>query len=180
MKFTFLPGIQSIKRGTTVMCCVCRMLPGQDQDAGDRVGRGAEQRRAFERSHHAQSRSGPTEPLHRVMLFCRVLSLTCALFAFQVDQLRSELMQERSARHDLEMDKSAIERQVRVNKKTNKKKMVAPDLWSFPPTSAYPAQVKELKSRVADMEGQTRPSAGIAVLESKIQELEERLRSEER
>lgn len=111
------------------------------------------------------------------MLFCRVLSLTCALFAFQVDQLRSELMQERSARHDLEMDKSAIERQVRVNKK---KKMVAPDLWSFPPTSAYPAQVKELKSRVADMEGQTRPSAGIAVLESKIQELEERLRSEER
>ncbi|XP_077404610.1 cingulin isoform X2 [Vanacampus margaritifer] len=69
----------------------------------------------------------------------------------QVDQLRSELMQERSARHDLEMDKSAIDR-----------------------------QVKELKSRVADMEGQSRPSAGIAVLESKIQELEERLRSEER
>lgn len=30
----------------------------------------------------------------------------------QVDQLRSELMQERSARHDLEMDKSALERQV--------------------------------------------------------------------
>nr|XP_057902404.1 cingulin isoform X2 [Doryrhamphus excisus] len=69
----------------------------------------------------------------------------------QVDQLRSELMQERSARHDLEMDKSAIDR-----------------------------QVKELRSRVADMEGQTRPSAGITLLESKIQELEERLRSEER
>ncbi|XP_035476782.2 cingulin isoform X1 [Scophthalmus maximus] len=69
----------------------------------------------------------------------------------QVDQLRSELMQERSARHDLEMDKSAIER-----------------------------QLKELKSRVADMEGQTRPSAGIPLLEIKIQELEERLRSEER
>ncbi|KAM9340015.1 cingulin [Symphorus nematophorus] len=69
----------------------------------------------------------------------------------QVDQLRSELMQERSARHDLEMDKSALER-----------------------------QMKELKSRVADMEGQTRPSAGIALLENKIQELEERLRSEER
>lgn len=30
----------------------------------------------------------------------------------QVDQLRSELMQERSARHDLEMDKSALDRQV--------------------------------------------------------------------
>lgn len=30
----------------------------------------------------------------------------------QVDQLRSELMQERSERHDLEMDKSALERQV--------------------------------------------------------------------
>lgn len=69
----------------------------------------------------------------------------------QVDQLRSELMQERSARHDLEMDKSALER-----------------------------QVKELKSRMADMEGQPRPSAGISLLESKIQELEERLRSEER
>nr|XP_043908851.1 cingulin isoform X2 [Solea senegalensis] len=69
----------------------------------------------------------------------------------QVDQLRSDLMQERSARHDLEMDKSAFER-----------------------------QVKELRSRVADMEGQTRPSAGITLLESKIQELEERLRSEER
>ncbi|XP_037549243.1 cingulin isoform X2 [Nematolebias whitei] len=69
----------------------------------------------------------------------------------QVDQLRSELMQERSARHDLEMDKSALER-----------------------------QVKELKTRVADMEGQSRPSAGLALLEKKIQELEERLRSEER
>ncbi|XP_041811495.1 cingulin isoform X2 [Chelmon rostratus] len=69
----------------------------------------------------------------------------------QVDQLRSELMQERSARHDLEMDKSAIER-----------------------------QLKELRSRVADMEGQARPSAGITLLENKIQELEERLRSEER
>ncbi|XP_019957581.2 cingulin isoform X2 [Paralichthys olivaceus] len=69
----------------------------------------------------------------------------------QVDQLRSELMQERSARHDLEMDKSAIER-----------------------------QMKELKSRVADMEGQTRPTAGLSLLENKIQELEERLRSEER
>ncbi|XP_056154399.1 cingulin [Lampris incognitus] len=69
----------------------------------------------------------------------------------QIDQLRSDLMQERSARHDLEMDKSALER-----------------------------QVKELKSRVADMEGQTRPTAGITLLENKVQELEERLRSEER
>ncbi|KAM6899890.1 cingulin [Xenentodon cancila] len=69
----------------------------------------------------------------------------------QVDQLRSELMQERSARHDLEMDKSVLER-----------------------------QIKELKSRVADMEGQTRPSAGVTLLENKIQELEERVRSEER
>uniref|UniRef100_A0A8C2KRV3 Cingulin b n=1 Tax=Cyprinus carpio TaxID=7962 RepID=A0A8C2KRV3_CYPCA len=69
----------------------------------------------------------------------------------QVDQLRSELMQERSARHDLEMDKSALER-----------------------------QVKELKSRIADMGSQTRPSAGVTMLENKIQELEDRLRSEER
>lgn len=42
------------------------------------------------------------------------------------------------------------------------------------------SQMKELKSRMADMEGQTRPTAGISLLESKIQELEERLRSEER
>lgn len=69
----------------------------------------------------------------------------------QVDQLRTELMQERSARHDLEMDKSVLER-----------------------------QVKELKSRMADMEGQPRPTAGVSLLENKIQELEERLRSEER
>ncbi|XP_077051249.1 cingulin isoform X1 [Siphateles boraxobius] len=69
----------------------------------------------------------------------------------QVDQLRSELMQERSARHDLEMDKSALER-----------------------------QMKELKSRIADMGTQARPSAGVTMLEHKVQELEDRLRSEER
>ncbi|XP_028819045.1 cingulin isoform X2 [Denticeps clupeoides] len=69
----------------------------------------------------------------------------------QSDQLRSDLMQERSARHDLEMDKSALER-----------------------------QVKDLRSRVADMEGQSRPSTGVTLLENKVQELEERLRSEER
>ncbi|XP_017337215.1 cingulin isoform X2 [Ictalurus punctatus] len=69
----------------------------------------------------------------------------------QVDQLRSELMQERSARNDLEMDKSSLER-----------------------------QVKELKSRLADMEGQPRSTAGVTMLENKIQELEDRLRSEER
>ncbi|KAL1255182.1 hypothetical protein QQF64_013243 [Cirrhinus molitorella] len=69
----------------------------------------------------------------------------------QVDQLRSELMQERSARHDLEMDKSALER-----------------------------QVKELKSRIADIGTQARPTAGVTMLENKIQELEDRLRSEEK
>uniref|UniRef100_A0A3B1JB07 Cingulin b n=1 Tax=Astyanax mexicanus TaxID=7994 RepID=A0A3B1JB07_ASTMX len=69
----------------------------------------------------------------------------------QMDQLRSELMQERSARHDLEMDKSSLER-----------------------------QIKDLKSRVADMEGLSRPSAGVTLLENKIQELEDRLHSEER
>ncbi|XP_046875265.1 cingulin isoform X2 [Hypomesus transpacificus] len=69
----------------------------------------------------------------------------------QVDQLRADLLQERSSRHDLEMDKSSMER-----------------------------QVKDLKSRVADMEGQSRLPAGISLLEGKVQELEERLRSEER
>ncbi|KAL7883099.1 hypothetical protein SRHO_G00007570 [Serrasalmus rhombeus] len=69
----------------------------------------------------------------------------------QMEQLRSELMQERSARHDLEMDKSSLER-----------------------------QVKELKTRITDMEGQPRPSSGMTMLENKIQEMEDRLRSEER
>lgn len=40
--------------------------------------------------------------------------------------------------------------------------------------------MKELKSRVADMESQSRPSAGVTLLEARVQELEERLRSEER
>ncbi|XP_028985679.1 cingulin isoform X2 [Betta splendens] len=69
----------------------------------------------------------------------------------QIDQLRAELMQERSSKQDLELDKNAMER-----------------------------HLKELRSRVADMEGQSRSSAGVSQLESKIHELEERLRSEER
>ncbi|XP_039974243.1 cingulin isoform X2 [Xiphias gladius] len=69
----------------------------------------------------------------------------------QIDQLRSELMQERSSKQDLELDKNAMER-----------------------------HLKELRSRVADMEGQSRSSAGVSQLENKIQEFEERLHSEER
>ncbi|XP_041650288.1 cingulin isoform X1 [Cheilinus undulatus] len=69
----------------------------------------------------------------------------------QIDQLRSELMQERSSKQDLELDKNSMER-----------------------------HLKELRSRVADMEGQSRSSVGVQQLENKIQELEERLRSEER
>ncbi|XP_056237253.1 cingulin isoform X2 [Seriola aureovittata] len=69
----------------------------------------------------------------------------------QIDQLRSELMQERSSKQDLELDKNAMER-----------------------------HLKELRSRVADMEGQSRSSAGVSQLENKIQELEEHLRIEER
>ncbi|XP_056900645.1 cingulin isoform X4 [Takifugu flavidus] len=69
----------------------------------------------------------------------------------QIDQLRSELMQERSSKQDLELDKTAMER-----------------------------QLKELRSRVADMEGQSRSTAGVSQLENKIQDLEDRLRSEER
>lgn len=41
-------------------------------------------------------------------------------------------------------------------------------------------QIKEYKSRVTEMEGQSRSSTGVSQLESKIQELEERLRTEER
>ncbi|XP_053183775.1 cingulin isoform X2 [Scomber japonicus] len=69
----------------------------------------------------------------------------------QIDQLRSDLMQERSSKQDMELDKNAMER-----------------------------HLKELRSRVADMEGQSRSSAGVSQLESKIQELEDSLRSEER
>lgn len=69
----------------------------------------------------------------------------------QMDQLRSELMQERSSKQDLELDKNSMER-----------------------------HLKELRSRVAEMEGQSRSSAGVSQLENKIQELEDRLRSEER
>ncbi|KAK7886816.1 hypothetical protein WMY93_026437 [Mugilogobius chulae] len=69
----------------------------------------------------------------------------------QIDQLRSELMQERSSKQDLELDKNAMER-----------------------------HLKELRSRLADMEGHSRSSAGLSTLENKIMELEERLRSEER
>ncbi|XP_069393639.1 cingulin isoform X3 [Paralichthys olivaceus] len=68
-----------------------------------------------------------------------------------IDQLRSELMQERSSKQDLELDKNTMER-----------------------------HLKELRSRVVDMEDQSRSSAGVSQLENKIQELEERLRSEER
>nr|XP_057939936.1 cingulin [Doryrhamphus excisus]XP_057939937.1 cingulin [Doryrhamphus excisus] len=69
----------------------------------------------------------------------------------QIDQLRSDIMQERSSKQDLELDKNAMER-----------------------------HLKELRGRLADMEGQSRSSAGVSQLESKIQELEEHLRSEER
>lgn len=69
----------------------------------------------------------------------------------QIEQLRAELMQERSSKQDLELDKNALER-----------------------------QIKEYKSRIAGMEGQSRSSTGVSQLESKIQELEERLHTEER
>uniref|UniRef100_A0A3B5MRP9 Cingulin n=1 Tax=Xiphophorus couchianus TaxID=32473 RepID=A0A3B5MRP9_9TELE len=65
-----------------------------------------------------------------------------------IDQLRSELMQERSSKQDLELDKNAMERH-------------------------------ELRNRVAEMEGQSRSSAGVSQLENKIQELEDCLRAEE-
>ncbi|XP_018621367.1 cingulin-like isoform X2 [Scleropages formosus] len=69
----------------------------------------------------------------------------------QVDQLRTELMQERSSKQDLELDKSVLER-----------------------------QMKDLKVQVEELRDQPRPSTGVSQLESKIQEMEERLLSEER
>ncbi|XP_063296216.1 cingulin isoform X2 [Pelobates fuscus] len=69
----------------------------------------------------------------------------------QMDQLRAELMQERSTRQDLECDKISLER-----------------------------QNKDLKSRLASNEGQQKPSANVTQLEAKLQDIQERLQSEER
>ncbi|XP_040854479.1 cingulin isoform X2 [Ochotona curzoniae] len=69
----------------------------------------------------------------------------------QVDQLRAELMQERSTRQDLECDKISLER-----------------------------QNKELKSRLASSEGFQKPSASLSQLETQNQLLQERLQAEER
>ncbi|KAM9243802.1 cingulin isoform 1-T3 [Dugong dugon] len=69
----------------------------------------------------------------------------------QVDQLRTELMNERSARQDLECDKISLER-----------------------------QNKDLKNRLASSEGFQKPSASLSQLESQNQELQARLQAEER
>ncbi|XP_029946175.1 cingulin-like protein 1 isoform X2 [Salarias fasciatus] len=71
----------------------------------------------------------------------------------QVEQMRNELLQERASRQDLECDKMALERQNR-----------------------------DLRTRVAHLEGSQRPSKEglVAQLENRIQELEERLEGEER
>ncbi|CAN9507055.1 unnamed protein product [Ophioblennius macclurei] len=71
----------------------------------------------------------------------------------QVEQMRNELLQERASRQDLECDKMALERQTR-----------------------------DLRARVTHLEGSQRPSKeGLVVqLETRIQELEERLEGEER
>lgn len=97
-----------------------------------------------------------------------------------MEQLRSELMQERSERHDLEMDKSVVERQVPCTDAHKLMRVCLKQLVIFASCFANWYQLKELKSRLADLEGQTRPSAGLTLLENKVQELEERLRSEER
>uniref|UniRef100_H3B0D2 Cingulin like 1 n=1 Tax=Latimeria chalumnae TaxID=7897 RepID=H3B0D2_LATCH len=71
----------------------------------------------------------------------------------QIEQMRNELLHEKAARQDLECDKIALER-----------------------------QNKDLKSRVAHLEGSQRSSKDgiVAQLELRIQELEERLECEER
>ncbi|KAM9409785.1 cingulin-like protein 1 isoform 2-T2 [Pholidichthys leucotaenia] len=71
----------------------------------------------------------------------------------QVEQMRNELLQERASRQDLECDKAALER-----------------------------QNKDLKARVSHLEGsqQSNKEGLVAQLETRIQELEERLEVEER
>uniref|UniRef100_A0A8C9Y6B5 Myosin tail domain-containing protein n=1 Tax=Sander lucioperca TaxID=283035 RepID=A0A8C9Y6B5_SANLU len=70
-----------------------------------------------------------------------------------MDQMRNELMQERAVRQDLECDKMSLER-----------------------------QNKDLKSRVTNLEGSQRPNQDslVSKLNTRIQELEERLQGEER
>ena len=97
----------------------------------------------------------------------------------QIDQLRSELMQERSSKQDLELDKNAMERHVRAHAHTQTRAVYSGYLLTCC-LSVSVLQLKELRGRVADMEGQSRSSAGVSQLENKIQDLEERLRSEER
>ncbi|XP_054475911.1 cingulin-like protein 1 [Anoplopoma fimbria] len=71
----------------------------------------------------------------------------------QMDQMRSELMQERAVRQDLECDKTSMER-----------------------------QNKDLRSRVTHLEGSQRTNQDslVSKLNGRIQELEERLQGEER
>ncbi|NXS94967.1 CING protein, partial [Jacana jacana] len=69
----------------------------------------------------------------------------------QIDQLRAELLQERSSRQDLECDKVSLER-----------------------------QNKELKSRLASSEGLQKPSSNVSQLEARVEELQDRLQAEER
>ncbi|XP_035521037.1 cingulin-like protein 1 isoform X2 [Morone saxatilis] len=71
----------------------------------------------------------------------------------QMDQMRTELMQERAVRQDLECDKISLER-----------------------------QNKDLKSRVTHLEGSQRTNQDslVSKLNTRIQELEERLQGEER
>uniref|UniRef100_A0A8C4YKC0 Cingulin n=1 Tax=Gopherus evgoodei TaxID=1825980 RepID=A0A8C4YKC0_9SAUR len=69
----------------------------------------------------------------------------------QIDQLRADLLQERSSRQELECDKISLER-----------------------------QNKDLKSRLASSEGLQKPSASLSQLESRIQELQDKLQAEER
>lgn len=122
----------------------------------------------------------------------RMFAYSLSSILFQIDQLRGDLMKERSTVHDLEMDKSVLERQVQITLFISNilcqrkclilsvitlKNIFAQTHLDMPTLSP---QVKELRSRVADMETQSRPSAGITLLEGKVQELEERLHSEER
>uniref|UniRef100_A0A671L5L3 Cingulin-like 1 n=1 Tax=Sinocyclocheilus anshuiensis TaxID=1608454 RepID=A0A671L5L3_9TELE len=71
----------------------------------------------------------------------------------QLEQMRNEMMQERASRQDVECDKMSLER-----------------------------QNKDLKSRIAYLEGSHKPSKEglVPQLEIRIQELEERLEAEER
>lgn len=125
------------------------------------------------------------------------INVCFAVFVWQLEQMRNELMQERASRQDVECDKISLERQVKTAPSVSDRCLKPPVIGSYssPPLQTvtfftfnyiffflFCVKNKDLKSRIAHLEGSHKPSKeGLVVqLENRIQELEERLEGEER